>query len=320
MKKLTLLILGLVFSIAGFCREDGFIQTDYGQIHYIKFGQGEPLLIINGGPGLDCDGFIPLAELLADNYMTILFDQRGTGKSTLYKVDSTTVTLELMANDMEAIRNHFKLKNWIILGHSFGGFMAEYYATHYSERVKAMILSSTGGIDLTILNYFNANLNIRLSQTERDSLKFWDNKLKQGDTTDSVKYNKAKFLASAYLYDKKYVPALAKRLAFSGYPRITGLVYKDLFEKGFDCKQTLQDFNKPALIIQGRQDITGDGVAYEAHQVLKNSKLVFINESGHYSWLEQGEEYKSAVEEFISSTNNNGGNCEITQYSRSTGE
>ena len=300
MKNLLILLLfGLSFSSRGICQENGFIETSDGVIHYIKFGNGEPLLIINGGPGLDCEGFVPLAELLSYKYMTILYDQRGTGKSELKQVDSTTVTLQLMADDIESIRNYFKIDKWIVLGHSFGGFMAEYYAGHYPESIKAMILSSTGGIDLGVLKYFNENLQIRLSQTERDSLKYWSDKVKEGDTTRTVKYNKAKFLASAYLYDKKYVPKLAQRLAFGGYPQITSLVYKDLFKINFDCREVLKDFTKPVLIIQGRQDPTGDGVAYEVHSALKNSSLVFINKSGHYSWWEQSEQYKAEVEKFM---------------------
>ena len=291
----------LILSMAAMGQQDGYLETDNGIIHYIKFGTGEPLLIINGGPGLDCEGFVPLAELLSDHYMTIIFDQRGTGQSELDQVDSTTVTLALMAKDMETIRKHFKLNNWIVLGHSFGGFMVEYYASNYPESVKAMILSSTGGIDLNILTYFSANLNMRLSQTERDSLAYWSNRVKQGDTTYTARYNKGKYLASAYLYNKDFVPKLAQRLAFGGVPRITSLVYKDLYKIKFDCRGPLKDFTKPVLIIQGRQDITGDGVAYEAHLALQNSSIVFINESAHYSWWEQGEQYKSEVEKFIAS-------------------
>jgi proline iminopeptidase len=302
-KMLILFLLSITMPIIMIGQESGFLKTDDGVLHYIKYGSGEPLLIINGGPGLDCEGFIPLAELLSDKYMTIVFDQRGTGKSALNHVDSTTVTMELMAKDMETIREYLKIDKWIVLGHSFGGFMAEYYATKYPERIKKMILSSTGGIDLNILNYFTANLRMRLCQTERDSLEYWTNKVKEGDTTYTAKYNKGRFLASAYLYNKKYVPTLAKRLAFGGVPQITSLVYKDLFKMKFDCREPLKDFSKPVLVIQGRQDITGDGVAYEAHLALKNSRLVFVNESSHYSWWEQGEQYKSEVEDFIASVN-----------------
>jgi proline iminopeptidase len=299
----VLLLLILSFSIAGICQDDGYIKTEHGAIHYKTYGAGEPLLIINGGPGLDCEGFVPLAQLLSDKYMTILFDQRGTGNSELNQVDSTTVTMELMATDMETIRNHLNIEKWVVLGHSFGGFLAEYYATCYPESIKAMILSSTGGIDLNVLRYFNENMQMRLSQTERDLLKYWGDRVKQGDTTYTAKYNKGKYLASAYLYDKQYVPKLAQRLVFGGNQQITSLVYKDLYKIGFDCKEALKNFTKPVLIIQGRQDITGDGVAYEAHLALKNSSLVFINKSGHYSWWEQGEQYKTEVGKFISSVN-----------------
>ena len=304
MKKVLLFLLLLVsYPVSGICQEDGFIKIQDGVIHYMKFGAGDPLLIINGGPGLDCKGFIPLAKLFSDKYMTILFDQRGTGKSMLNIVDSTNVTMELMAHDIETIRKYFNIKRWIILGHSFGGFMAEYYAVYSPEPIKAMILSSTGGLDLRILDYFNANLQMRLSQAERDSLQYWDNRLEQGDTTYQASYNKGKYLASAYLYNKEYVPKLAQRLAFGGNNQITGLVYKDLFKIKFDCKETLKNFTRPVLIIQGRQDITGDGVAYEVHMTLKNSTIVFINKSCHYSWWEQSEQYKSEVEKFISASN-----------------
>jgi proline iminopeptidase len=302
-RTLLMILLGLTFSNMVICQEDGLIETNNGVLHYKKYGNGEPLLIINGGPGLDCEGFVPLAELLSDKFMTILFDQRGTGKSILNKVDSTTVTMDLISQDIETIRNYLKIDKWILLGHSFGGFVAEHYAVHCPEVIKAMILSSTGGIDLGVLNYFNENLQMRLSQTERDSLKYWTDKINQGDTSYNAKYNKGKYLAPAYLYNKDYVPVLAKRLAFGGNPQITSLVYKDLFKNSFDCKDALKTFIKPVLIIQGRQDITGDGVAYEAHLILKNSTLIFINKSCHYSWWEQKEQYKSEVEKFIVSVN-----------------
>jgi len=300
-KKLLLLIQSLILSVSAICQEDGFVKTDNGVIHYIKYGDGEPVLVINGGPGLDCEGFSSLAGLLADKYMIILYDQRGTGKSELKPVDSTTVTMDLMAQDIEILRNSFKIKEWTVLGHSFGGWMAEYYASYYPESVKAMILSSSGGMDMEILDYFNANLQMRLSQAERDSLKFWDDRIRKGDTTYMARYNKAKYLASAYLYHKKYIPVLAQRLANGGNPQITGLVYKDLFKIRFDCKEKLRDFSKPVLIIQGRQDIVGSGTAYRAHVILKNSELVFLNECCHYGWLEQEKQYKNEVEKFMMS-------------------
>jgi proline iminopeptidase len=299
--NLLFLISCLLFPISAICQEDGYVKTDNGVIHYKTYGNGEPILIINGGPGLDCEGFSSLAELISDKYMTILYDQRGTGKSELNPVDSITVTMDLMVKDIEALRNYLEIKEWIVLGHSFGGWIAEYYASCCPESISAMILSGSGGIDMEILDYFNANLQMRLSQAERDSLKYWNNILNKGDTTFTARYNKAKYLASAYLFNKKFIPVLALRLANAGNPEITGLVYKDLFKIRFDCKESLRNFSKPVLIIQGRQDIVGSGTAYKTHLTLKNSELVFLNECCHYGWLEQEKQYIDEIENFIMS-------------------
>ena len=280
------------------CQENGFVNTENGSIHYQIFGKGYPMLIINGGPGMNCEGFASLAGLFSDQYMTILFDQRGTGKSELTKVDSTTVTMDLMARDIETLRHYLKITDWIVLGHSFGGMLAQYYASRYPESIRGMILSGSGGIDMGVFKYVGANMDIRLSAVEKDSADYWRNVIDKGDTSHYAKYQWGKAIAPVYLYDKKYVPMLAERLT-QGKAQITALVYKDLYKIGYDCKESLKNFTKPVLIIQGRQDLVGDGTAYKAHLILKNSTLVFLNKCGHYGWLDQKEKYKSEIEKFL---------------------
>lgn len=270
-----------------------------GSINYKTYGKGYPLLIINGGPGMNCEGFSALAMHLSEKLNTILFDQRGTGRSELKVIDSSTVTMDLMVEDMETLRKHLNLKKWIILGHSFGGWLAQHYAIKYPEKVEGLILSGSAGIDLGLLEYFQANTLMRLGPTERDSLNYWSHLINNGDTSYHTKYQHAKVLASAYLYNKSNINKLAERI-IQAQPLIAKLVYKDLFKIKYDCKQSLKNFTKPVLIIQGRQDIVGEGTAYKAHLVLKNSKLVFLNECGHYGWLDQKEKYKLEIENFIS--------------------
>ena len=277
----------------------GNFKTNDGFIHYKVFGKGTPLLIINGGPGMNSDGFSPLAELLSDKFMTILSDQRGTGKSELKTVDSSTVTMDLMIQDIEALRKHLHIKKWVILGHSFGGWLAQYYASKYPENLDGLILSGSGGIDLELLDYFSANTAIRLGISENDSLAYWNKKITDGDTTYNAKFQRSKVLASAYLFKKDFIPVIAKRLT-QAKPIITGLVFKDLYKINYNCKKSLENFAKRVLIIQGRQDIVGDGTAYKAHLILKNSTLIFLNNCGHYGWIDQKEKYKLEIVNFIS--------------------
>ena len=89
MKKIRILVFALVsfYLEVGIAQTSNIIPTNFGSIHYKTFGKGEPILIINGGPGIDCEGFSSLASLLKDDYMAIIYDQRGTGKSDLKIVD-----------------------------------------------------------------------------------------------------------------------------------------------------------------------------------------------------------------------------------------
>jgi len=97
-------------------------------LHYRTFGEGKPMLIINGGPGMNSDGFTYIAEALSKyNYQTITYDQRGTGKSQVEALNAKTITMDLMVQDIENLRTHLKIDQWAILGHSFGGILATYY-------------------------------------------------------------------------------------------------------------------------------------------------------------------------------------------------
>jgi proline iminopeptidase len=208
--------------------------------------------------------------------------------------------MDLMVKDIETLRNHLKIKDWIVLGHSFGGILAEYYASKYPESIKGMILSSSGGIDLDLFTSVGNKITSRLSKPEKDSLDYWSNVIEKGDTTFYAKQQQAKFLAPAYLYNKKFVPLIAERLT-QGKSEINGLVFKNMFKIKYDCKESLKNFTKPVLIIQGKQDIVGEGIAYKAHSVLKNSTVVFINECCHYGWLEQKDQYIGELGKFIRS-------------------
>ena len=293
-----LLLVSLLLANLLTGQESRYFETEEGTVHYRVFGSGYPMLIINGGPGLDCEGFTPVAELFSDHYTTILFDQRGTGQSKLNRVDNTTVTLDRMASDIEALRKHLGFEQWAVLGHSFGGFLAQYYASNYPESVTCMVLSGSGGIDLDILNYVSANINIRLSKEEQESIRYWNNEIKNGDTSHHAKLEKMTALASAYLYNKDYVPVLAERLT-QGNNQVHDLVFEDLKRIPYDCKESLKNFIQPVLIIQGRQDIVGSETAYKAHSVLPNSTIVLLNECVHYGWLDQPEQYKAEVEKFL---------------------
>ena len=296
MKQLALFLILIFQSFLNFSQENKFIELTGSKIHYQTFGEGSPILILNGGPGMSSEGFIPLAKELSKNHQTIIYDQRGTGLSKLDKIDSASVTMDLMVNDIETLRKQLKIEEWVVMGHSFGGMLAYYYASKYPERVRAMVQSSSGGIDLSLLN--SLGITRRLSEVERDSLNFYSAKIAQGDTSHATLLKRGVFLAPAYLFNKKYVPIIAERLT-QGNSEINNLVWANLREINYDVKKKMKDFKKPVLILHGSDDIVDIKVAESANSILPYSKLVIIQNSSHYGWLEQPEKYFGEIASFL---------------------
>lgn len=116
------------------------------------------LLYLQGGPGMaaprERHGWIDAA--LARGYRVVLLDQRGTGRST--RIDAAEPTLidasvltrlrqEHIVADAEALRERMGLKQWDVLGQSFGGFCLTHYLAVHPERVRNAFF--TGGLPAT---------------------------------------------------------------------------------------------------------------------------------------------------------------------------
>ncbi len=283
-----------------FAQTEGYSKNnDSSKTYYKIFGKGEPLLIINGGPGMNSNGFEGMAKTLAENQETIIYDQRGTGKSKLKELNSKTISMQLMADDIEALRKHLKIEKWSILGHSFGGMLASYYATVYPDRIKKLVLSSSGGVDLTLLSSPNL-IEAGLTKIEKDSLNYWNDKIEKGDTTYAARLGRGRAMAPAYVYNSKFIPIIAERLT-QGNSEINGLLWDDMQKIHFDCKNKLKNFKNPVLIIQGKQDIISNEIGELARKTLPNSKLILLENSKHYGWLDAKEKYFTEINSFLKS-------------------
>ena len=299
MKKIFLLVFLMVVGNT-FAQTEGYsTNSDGSKTYYKTFGKGEPLLIINGGPGMNSNGFEDMAKTLAEKQETIIYDQRGTGKSKLKDLNSKTISMKIMADDIESLRKHLKIQKWNILGHSFGGMLGSYYATVYPNSINKLVLSSSGGVDLTLLKTENL-IERNLTKAEKDSLNYWNAKIEKGDTSHETRLGRGRALAPAYVYDQKYVPIIAERLT-QGNSKINGLLWEDMQKINFDCKPKLKSFKNPVLIIQGKQDVISNEIGELAHKTFPNSKLILLENCRHYGWLDAKEKYFSEVNSFLKS-------------------
>lgn len=110
------------------------------ELYYEEVGnpKGKPILFVHGGPG---GGVSPEHRRYFDpaHYRVILFDQRGCGKSTPYAELTDNTTWDLVS-DMEKLRGHLQIKQWIVFGGSWGSTLALAYAETHPTSVRGLIL------------------------------------------------------------------------------------------------------------------------------------------------------------------------------------
>lgn len=109
-------------------------------MHYEECGnpKGKPAVFVHGGPG---GGFSAADRRFFDPaaWRIILFDQRGSGKSTPYASLEENTTWHLV-EDMEKLRTHLGIERWMVFGGSWGSTLALAYAETHPERVTEMVL------------------------------------------------------------------------------------------------------------------------------------------------------------------------------------
>lgn len=128
------------------------VEPDIKLYHFAD-GAGKSVLMIHGGPGNPFRSPLPGLKPLAGRYKFVYYDQRGCGKSTRpverfassnyfanMKVLDGALGLGAQIADIERIRRILGEERLVIMGHSFGGFLASLYAAEFPEKVKALIL------------------------------------------------------------------------------------------------------------------------------------------------------------------------------------
>ncbi len=137
----SVIILVLCFVFSGYTQnmpdsktnsEENFVQVKGTKLWYKIEGKGEALLLIAGGPGLSHSYFQPYFSVLSDFYRIIYFDAFGCGKSDRAK-SPNEYTFERDVDDIEGIRKALNLEKINVLGHSYGGLVAQAYALKLSK-------------------------------------------------------------------------------------------------------------------------------------------------------------------------------------------
>ena len=291
--------------------KQGYIDANGVLIYYEEFGKGDPLMIVHGGPGASHDYFLPYLIPLARHNRLIFIDERGSGKSEVLD-DSSEYTVENMVEDVEAVRKALGLGKMNLLGHSFGGVLAEAYALKYQDNLSHLILCSTFPSTSQMNDVFK-----KMKENMAPELRDRINKMEsEGLYGHGLPYQKNRYTDDymiaawgegyfPYLYqrhpDANYDP-LSQGFAWTLYREMWGSDGEFIIDgnlKSVEYVDKLHTIKVPTLVNCGDHDECAPSLAKEMHEKIPGSKLVIFPQSGHLTFVDQPDLFMKAVEEFL---------------------
>lgn len=293
--------------------QEGYVDARGVLIYYTAFGRGAPLLIVHGGPGASHDYFLPHLIPLARHNRLIFIDERGSGRSQKLQ-DASQYTVENMVEDVEAVRKALGLGKISLLGHSYGGVLAQAYALKYQQNLSHLILGSTFASTQEI-NQALARMKQNMPADERQKL---DDLEKAGLFGKGKQWEHGRYPEEyaklawgdgyfPYLYgarpDPNYDPLSANTsTAWDLYREMWGsngefVVNGNL--KSVEYVDRLHTIKVPTLIICGDHDESDPVMSKEMHAKIAGSELVVLPNSGHMTFVDQPEMFLKAVSEFV---------------------
>jgi proline iminopeptidase len=283
----------------------GFAPINDGKLFYEEEGQGIPLILINSGPGNTHHGFHPYFSQAKEYAHIIYYDQRGTGQSS---ADDTgkTYTVKQAVEDLESLRKSLKIDQWVVLGWSFGGFLAQCYALTYPEHITGLILVAAGD-GLKNVTLRPSREDMYLSKEEKSAIKKAYAALAHAQLTVMQTIYNA-MLAGYWKKQCYYKPTSDELIRAVRHEYMPAPGFINLFEadkKAISLDGKFDDFKIPTLIVEGTWDLTWD--TDKAAALQKNhphAHVEVFKKSGHIIFADEPDKFFTLLQKFMADATN----------------
>ncbi len=294
--------------------ETWLVEPGIELAHFAE-GNGRNVLIIHGGPGMPFSQPLNGLSSLTGEYRFHYYAQRGCGESTrpIDRFESSNVyenmqtldqTLGLGAQiaDIERIRQILGEEKLILIGHSWGGFLASLYAAEFPDQVEALILVAPANMlvmpqpeaDSDLFASVRANLPAN-QQDEFDAFMedYMDfNSLYEKSEDDLVALN----IKFGEYYGDAVSTSLPEQSRSGGW--MVWAQYVSIGQR-HDYRPVLAQVNAPVLVIHGADDLQSEAASHIYVEAFPNAEFVVIRDASHFPFEQQPEQFAQVVSEFL---------------------
>ena len=259
-------------------------------------GLGIPLVLLHGGPGATHHYFHPHFTRAAEFAYVIYYDQRGCGLSDYEPGGGYSI--QQAAKDLDNLREALGLDEWVVLGHSYGGLLAQVYAIKYSENIAGLVLVNSP-----------VSLNINLEPTRQYDFLSDDEISRMQELRNMSDLSREQILYNRHLngdwkrqsYYRPSEEQLAEMVFYEWVsdPFLNSSVMRSAVQ--LDLDEVFLSCRIPTLIIEGEWDLTWNtdkpGILHAQHP---NADMIILEHSGHNPFEDEPAAFFSELERFIS--------------------
>ncbi len=280
-------------------REEGFLKTSGGKVWYEIVGDSvkTPLLVIHGGPGYPHDYLEPLSDL-ANSRKVIFYDQLDCGNSQRVK-NKSLWTLEYFTEELEQLTKELGLKQYHILGHSWGSGLGLAFALKKPKGLSGLILADPY-ISTPLWEKDAMKLLGKFSKKMRETL------LKNDAESEGYKNAWRQFYYK-HVFMMKELPVHVLKSEHKMNVELYNYMWGPAEFKptgtliDFDLAGRLHEIKIPVLLLCGRFDeATPATVEYFKNQI-PNAKMEVFEKSAHFPHWTERKEYIETVRSFLNS-------------------
>ncbi|NOH14258.1 MAG: alpha/beta hydrolase [Chloroflexi bacterium] len=290
------------------------------ELHHFAAGEGRNVVVVHGGPGMPYVEAWPGLEPLTGDYRFHYYDQRGSGLSTRpitsfdsanYYENLTTLdqTLGLGAQiaDIERIRQILGEEKLILIGHSFGGFIASLYAAEFPEHVEALILVAPATLLVMPIegdDLFGSVRELLLPEQLADYDAYIESYF---DFSDLFSNTEEDLIALNAGFGEFYAQVVDLPMVEMEQGQPGGwMVQAMYFSMGqrHDYRPALAKVSAPVLVIHGENDMQTEAQSRVYTEAFPNAEFQVIADTTHFPFYEQTESFASIVQAFLADINN----------------
>lgn len=258
-------------------------------IHYEVYGEGEPLVILNGIM-MSTVSWYPFKDILSKDYKLILLDMVDQGQSD--KMDRE-YTQDLHVDMLRELFEKLNLDSIHLFGISYGGEVAIKFALKYQSMLKSLILSNVPYKTNGLLRY--------IASRWIETFKTYDGRAFYKEVNQFVYSEKFYDKHMDYLKEKEeFFNKILTKEWFDGMIRLLNS------GDNYDVTEDLHKIEVPTLILGGEDDrITPPSYQREINKRIKDSRLLIVEGSGHLLPYERPKAFLGGVLGFLKIYNEN---------------